>query len=424
MIFDNNSTALGSMDIPVAEGYDFQTGTAKMLIESARNDYAMFKAMLAVDSKEAQIRNESAGYVMEGELMSLSEAAAGGIWQKILALFKKLLAKIKSIFGNFIARLTGLFAKDKTLVRKYKKQIYAKGSALDKMEIKFSKVNHDPTSTVVPTVAKRIEDIATFYEEDDDAMQEKYLKDFFPGSDSPSDKAEYAQALHEYYFEDETTDKLKEFNLSGAQLVSWLDGYDKKLSDIKKNQKKLEDDVARKIKEAEKMVNLTIKNTDGSKDSNTTSVALTPDDQNKAVDTANHTYQSALVYQELTAFTNKCLLDEIAFDYKQHKAAFMKAVTVNPDKLKESSIYADAVAEAAADNVDDVISGYISKEELSEFNAASKNVLDGDVSDDPYANEYDKVSYYTNSPAYKTDGSINTNINSRTESYDFGSLLY
>ena len=104
MIFDNNSTALGSMDIPVVEGYDFQTGTAKLLIESARNDYAMFKAMLAVDSKEAQIRNESAGYVMEGELMSLSEAAGSGIWQKIVELFNKLLAKIRSIFSNFISQ--------------------------------------------------------------------------------------------------------------------------------------------------------------------------------------------------------------------------------------------------------------------------------------------------------------------------------
>ena len=156
MIFNNNSTALGAMDIPVAEGYDFQTGTAMALIESARNDYAMFKAMLAVDSKECQIQRESAnieGYVTEGEITSLAEAAAGGIWSKIVALFKKLIAKVKAIFNNFIARITGLFAKDATLVKKYKKQILAKGSAIDNMEVKFAKVKSDPISFDIGTVS-------------------------------------------------------------------------------------------------------------------------------------------------------------------------------------------------------------------------------------------------------------------------------
>ena len=105
----------------------------------------------------------------------------------------------------------------------------------------------------------------------------------------------------------------------------------------------------------------------------------------------------------------------------------MKAVTVNEKKLKENAEYYDAVAEAAAQEVDDVINGAISKEELSQFNAASKNILDGDASDDPYANEYDKCSYYSTSPDYKVDGSIDSCINSRCgckESYDFGAPLY
>ena len=414
MIFDNNSTALGSMDIPVVEGYDFQTGTAKLLIESARNDYAMFKAMLSVDSKEAQIKNESADYVMEGELMSLSEAAGSGIWQKIVELFNKLLAKIRSIFSNFIARLTGLVAKDKTLVKKYKSKILNKGSVLNNMEIKYSKVKSDPIEKNISTESLQLNDLLDKYDDNRDEMVKTYLSDQFPGtSGAPTEKSEYAKALHEFYFEEQTTGKVKDFNTSIAAIVTWFENYEKKLKTIKENQKKLETNIANIIKQATTKKNNASKNADATK----------PDSLDELSE-AKKIYDSGLVYQEIVSYANKCLLNEIHFDYKQHKAVFMKAVTVDPNKLQESSIYADAVAEAAADNVDDVISGYISKEELSEFNAASKNVLDADVTDDPYANEYDKVSHYTNSPAYKTDGSINTNINSRTESYDFGSLLY
>ena len=50
------------------------------------------------------------------------------------------------------------------------------------------------------------------------------------------------------------------------------------------------------------------------------------------------------------------------------KAIFMKAVTVNDDKLNESTIYADAIAEAAATEVETVIKGAIASEEFSKFN--------------------------------------------------------
>ena len=408
MIFDNNSTALGAMNIPVAEGYDFQTGTARALIESARNDYAMFKAMLSVDSRECQIQQESAGYVMEGEVTSLAEAAVGGIWQKIVDLFKKLIAKIKSIFSNFIARITGLVAKDKTLVRKYKKQILAKGSAINKMEIKFSKVKVDPLSTSIPVKAPSLSELLGMYKEDRDDMIEEILGD--------SDTTQWRKDYHEQFFEDEETGELSDFDLSGAKLVQYLDNYGTRSKNINKALNELEKAVNKIVKEADKKATEAAKNVKADDDSTT-----------KAVDDANHTYQAALAFQECVSISSKALLDEIAFDYKQHKAAFMKAVTVNEKKLKENAEYYDAVAEAAAQEVDDVINGAISKEELSQFNAASKNILDGDASDDPYANEYDKCSYYSNSPDYKVDGSIDSCINSRCgckESYDIGAPLY
>ena len=104
----------------------------------------------------------------------------------------------------------------------------------------------------------------------------------------------------------------------------------------------------------------------------------------------------------------------------------MKAVTINPKKLKETADYAEVMAEAAAQEVEDVINGALSAEQITKnINIASKNVLDDGVSNDYFANEYDKCSTYTDDPDDgHVDGSVKTCYDSKHESYDFGSLLY
>ena len=68
MIFESNTTMLGTLDIPMAEGYDCSTGIARALIESAKNDMAMFRAMLEVDQREIMINRQTDGFVNESEI--------------------------------------------------------------------------------------------------------------------------------------------------------------------------------------------------------------------------------------------------------------------------------------------------------------------------------------------------------------------
>ena len=121
MIFNMNTNY--SNNIPMAEGYDGSIGCAKALVESARNDYAMFRAMLDVN---------------ESSIIALNEATVGGIWSKIKELIQKLIAKIKSIFANFLAKFKSLYASDKKLIKDYGTKVIRK--RLDKMEIKWRKV--------------------------------------------------------------------------------------------------------------------------------------------------------------------------------------------------------------------------------------------------------------------------------------------
>lgn len=418
MIFDNNSTTLGSIDIPVVEGYDCSTGAARALIESARNDYAMFNAMLKVDFREAHIERSGAdNYVTEGEITSLTEATASGIWQKIKDLFKSLIAKIKSIFTNFIARISSLFMKDATLVKKYKKQISEKYADLGKMEIKYAKSNGKaPLEYDIKTAAT----LDTLPGEGKD--KDKDMDSYFNSVDGVSGvegKTEFAEKFHGVFFEDTDTMKLSESGTDISSIMSYLEGYNKALTALKNKVNKFETATKKLVSDADKQATKTAGKV-GNKDSDGKEV--TADDATNA----SATYSKALAYQEATTWVHKCLLNEIAFDHKQKKAVFMKAVTINPKKLKESADYAEVMAEAAAQEVEDVINGALSAEQITKnINIASKNVLDDGVSNDYFANEYDKCSAYSDDPDDgHVDGSVKTCYDSKHESYDFGSLLY
>lgn len=418
MIFDNNSTTLGSIDIPVVEGYDCSTGAARALIESARNDYAMFNAMLKVDFREAHIERSGAdNYVTEGKITSLTEATASGIWQKIKDLFKSLIAKIKSIFTSFIARISSLFMKDATLVKKYKKQLSEKYADLGKMEIKYAKSNgKTPLGYDVKTVAT----LDTLPGEGKD--KDKDMDSYFNSVDGVSGvegKTEFAEKFHGVFFEDTETMKLSESGTDISSIMSYLEGYNKALTALKNDVNKFETATKKLVNDADKQATKTAGNV-GKKDSEGKDV--TADDAAGA----SATYSKALAYQEATTWVHKCLLNEIAFDHKQKKAVFMKAATINPKKLKESADYAEVMAEAAAQEVEDVINGALSAEQITKnINIASKNVLDDGVSNDYFANEYDKCSAYSDDPDDgHVDGSVKTCYDSKHESYDFGSLLY
>lgn len=418
MIFDNNSTTLGSIDIPVVEGYDCSTGAARALIESARNDYAMFNAMLKVDFREAHIERSGAdNYVTEGEITSLTEATASGIWQKIKDLFKSLIAKIKSIFTNFIARISSLFMKDATLVKKYKKQLSEKYADLGKMEIKYAKSNgKTPLEYDIKTVAT----LDTLPGEGKD--KDKDMDSYFNSVDGVSGvegKTEFAEKFHGVFFEDTETMKLSESGTDISSIMSYLEGYNKALTALKNDVKKFEAVTKKLVNDADKQAVKTAGKI-GEKDSDGKEV--TADDATNA----SATYSKALAYQEATTWVHKCLLNEIAFDHKQKKAVFMKAVTINPKKLKESADYAEVMAEAAAQEVEDVINSALSAEQITKnINIASKNVLDDGVSNDYFANEYDKCSAYSDDPDDgHVDGSVKTCYDSKHESYNFGSLLY
>ena len=434
MIFNNNTTSLVD-NVVMAEGYDGSCGAALALIESARSDYAMFRAMLDVDARELQIQRESTGYVAEGEVTALTESAISGIWNKIKEFFKKLAAKIKSIFHTFISKIDSLYKSDKQMVKKYQKELYRK-SNLGNLEVDWVKFDDY-------NAALNIKDYALSQNTDWKEEAEDREKFYLP--DGVSDMDNLEEDLDDKYADggDSNKEELKDIGGIGS-ICMFLDGYEKNIRELNKRCNNLIRTAEKVVREVDKYSGSVAKSY-GSKDATYTVRTIMTDDDpinadrktvskkdvfdgRKADDAdmkiANHAYDMAIAYQNVVLRVTRWVLDTNKKEYKQNKAAFMKAISANNDKLKESAIYLDAVAEAAAEEVESVISGALSKEELSKICNASLNVKDADVSDDPDKLTYGPDYYSDNQSYVRTDGSIDTEINSKSESAFFGQLLY
>ena len=501
MIFNSNTTSLGST-IPMAEGYDGSIGCAKALIESAQNDYAMFRAMLESDAREIQAMKS--GYVNEAEVYAIREAAASGIWNKIKELFKKLIAKIKSIFANFLAKFRGLYMKDKDLVKKYGQQVMRK-SNLGNMSIKWRKTKGDANfmekakifeNASPDSVVDRLDYYALQeWSSDTDKRWETITsvmkeKGGYTGvkSDGPS---EYRQSIEDAIWEDDSPNEydFKDIFSGAREMINSFDGGSKLISKCEKYVAKLTKVLDKRLKEYDKFANQAAKDaldknrldsggdykwnysgkklkttggagndTDiedrivGSWSGNTTAAnaykssdvdnddiknkydtkhgkaASTGNEANAAfemrAENASHEYDMAVIFNDAVLIDSNVGLEALKEYYKQLKAVFMKAVTVSDKKLEESSIYAQAVAEAAEDEVEDVITKELSKHDnwLSSTSNAPETVLDPGVGG--YELGYEPNKWTDDYITPPTAGSKDSTIVGTSESAYFGSLLY
>lgn len=458
MIFNSNSTTLGSsINIPMAEGYDSGVGVALALVESAQNQYEMFKAMMQVEAQEMSIMNSQSGVMQEASIVSLQEGAISGIWGKIKELFSKLVAKIKSIYHTFVAKITSLWKSDKEYVQKYEKEVRRK-SGIDKMEVKWRKFTGDPVADLADKIVNPVDTYEKAYMSGDvnsgmhdsswknkveeDKNKSRKMPDGYEKADSSerqeyyikqlglnlSDASTLKEDVIEHYLEDESTEELKDC-MSIITIITNLKDRSKTLRALNKTNRDTTKKIEKIIKAADKYANAVGKNEarDGySTPAPEASNGSKTKDQMIAerVKGANVAYEYAIAMQTVVLNLISAQLEIEKVIYKQEKAAFVKAITINPKKLEESAVYADAIAEAAAQEVTDVIDRALSKEELSKICNASKDVMDGDVSDDPDKLTYGPDSYTDNMSYVPTKGTIDTNIDSKSEAAFFGSSLY
>lgn len=411
MIFGNNTTGLGELTIPMAEGYDCEFGAAKALYEAAVNEGKMFQAMIMSDMHEAALLRNGA-LQESAEITSIREAAISGIWTKIKELFSKLAAKIKAIFGAFMAKLTSLFMKDKDAAKKYQNQILRREN-INSLEVKWCKVKNNPLtdSLADPGAGFSVEKAADGYKED----REDRLAHFLP---SGVEMKDYSTHLDEYFFDDKDDVKLSEIG-GAAAVIKYMLENEKQAKTLKTASDKLVKDLAKYVKDCDKKI----------ADSMKTKVTTDSSDEaieaaKKETDDATHGYEMALAYQTVKLAQVAGIQAAVRKQHAQYKAAFVKCL--GSGKIEESMLI--AMAEAAEEEVTDVLVGAIEDETISDISAAPTTVKDADVSDCPNTLTYGPDKYTTDANMDDADGTIDTCVDSKiggkSEAAFFGKLLY
>ena len=403
MIFNQNTTTLGS-SIAMAEGYDGALGCARALIESAENDRAMFMAMLASDAREVVGMRE--GTLNEAAVTALNEASVSGIWKKIKEIFAALVAKVKSIAHNFLAKFRSLYMKDKDLVKKYGTEVSRKTN-IGNLQIKWRKVKEADPGKWVADAPLTLAELAALPGETEEELWKALTE-----QNDVTNASECREWLDGLRWEEESAETVKLSEVTSiSKIISYLEGAAKVEKDFNNAVNKATKAFEKNVKEADKAANDAAKN--GS------------DDEIKKADKV---YKAAMVEQRGFLVTVAEATEFIRKYHAQNKAAFMKAVAANNKKLEENAVYLDAVAEAAEQEVEDVITGAFADEEISKVNSASLNVKDADVSDDPDKLTYGPDSYTDDYKKTPVDGEIDSAVvgkcDGKCESSIFSDLLY
>lgn len=372
---NEHSNLVSSVNFPVLEGYGGAGGCGLAIVEGYQNDFALFTAAVNHDMMEMQYLKE--GYDIE----ALTEASVAGMWNAIKEFFRKLGAKIKALFTAFIAKIESYFTNDlKDFVKKYEKNLA--GKDFKDMKAKYSRPKHDnfQLDNIFPHFGFGIdlfdnEKYKKYEDEERSDMVEEFYKN--AGDSKTSDGKEFDEWYHEQIFEDED-EKDSGWMDEVSKVKSRLVANTRLISDTKKTNKKILDEIAKIIKDIDKqeksVTDLYKKDAEQKfgkktidynpnlkdaghrkteythKDGDTEYVGaadLTDDNKVKLSKSVNIVRQQASCYQEVILHITQTIMKEIKFGIAQDKRIFAKAVAYK--KVTDEATLLNAIGECAFD---------------------------------------------------------------------------
>lgn len=256
-------------DVEPDTSYFGVDGANRILYEAALNDMALFDAVIANDIQQAYTESAiNEGADLNDQLVSLQEAAAGGVFSRLKEFIKKVWEKITGLIMSFVRKVEGAVTSDnKKLVDKFKKSITTNSTKLKKMKFNWSdqKANakdftfkngitkSDFTNKCTDKVDKIFGSgndlknmvVGTDYtdskmymhytdlekELDDDDWENKALSDYVPNTTTE----DFVKDAHEYFFEDDE-EKDGEFSKYQTDIMSSLMNSKDLIKGFKKNQ--------------------------------------------------------------------------------------------------------------------------------------------------------------------------------------------
>lgn len=372
------------IEVDADESYNDSLALERAFVESVQNDAIFFNSIIQTDIQESYMINEG---VSDYEIEVFQEAAVGGLFGKLIEFVKKIWEKIKGIFKTLWVKLENLFSKDgKSLVAKYKKEVLRKN--LSKMKYKWAErktaelnledVGNEGFNTVKTMREEFVildgemsidknEDVVKKLEDDleDDTLLEKQLGDILGGGSS-IELADFDKEAHEYLFDDVEDED------SGAQskisdVIRIIENGPKELSNLKKYENALNKFYKATLKKIEDKSKEVIKDIPKGKDNeHSFSYMANPEDKKDPRTEKTTTGSTVLMNRALNVVRSQINIMQqaqikginakvacIKYEVKQSRAFFMKAVSFNPNNIKESAILEQTMAQVGWDSVDE-----------------------------------------------------------------------
>ena len=261
-IFSNAETMYAPVNVPMAEGYDDDQYSAQMaMIESYQNSYAIFDGVIRSDIQESAMKYGGATY---DEVMVFTEGVIGDLFNKIKEFFKKLWAKIKAIFHNFMAKWDSkMMTSNKEFIKKYRKDIYGKN--IQDLEVEMRKrkttdltfsIGSDDLNVLDKTGAEMDSEIEKF---DSNDFTCKILGATMGGSGgsggvSLSNVSEYEKEAMDYLFEDSGKEEVQPLLSSIIGRMMEFKDHKRQLEKANKSLNKAMTDILKQIEKDQKEI--------------------------------------------------------------------------------------------------------------------------------------------------------------------------
>ena len=334
MIFNTNISAPTNWDAVQESPYTL--GLEGGLMHVYENECNYNAIMKAAGLSELKYYKENGG-----DLFVQEAGAAGGLIDRFIAFFKKVIEKIKQIFKKFVMIISSYISKDKDFVKKYKPMVFKnfkefKFTGWDFESSKGLDINRIPIGTgSAENIAKKHPAVVMT----DDNMEE--LLNTVRGNvtgESVSDDKEFRDALHKCLYGEEKV----EMTITSSKCAEAFEV----ISDTKKNiknaenyQKSITDKIEAYIKQLEKAKDSLVKNL-GNEDK-----ATDTDRNSNRINAITKSIELNKEYSNIATTTFSAVIGALKDLNRQSKAICIKALNSGSRKsTEESAISGDIFA--------------------------------------------------------------------------------
>lgn len=346
--------ATGVLTVPANESYYGEAGAQRILAENAQNDLAFFEGVIANDFKMAVGVHE--GTILESELQALTEGTISSFFGKLKEMVKKIWAKIKGMFKNFLIKITAMLTKDnKELVNKYKKDVLKKD--LSKMKYKWE----NPKDNNFSEIVANIQAYKSFLDTKDELSSDKYEdeKEEWLGmvvNSRSCSVSDFPKEVHSYLFED--ADEVEGLNSSRlATIITDLSTSSTVLRNIKKTNDEVEKLFREKIKKLDKKEDELSKKF--------------PEGDTKELDSLHGIQRTVTMLSEVTTMTCNAYFTAIKYKIAQERRVFVKAATYTAKK--EDAMLWEACCEVSDQEIEDAIATAPTAADKEAYDAAARD---------------------------------------------------